>query len=411
VFDALVIGTGPAGLCMAAALCREGLRVMSLSPQALTTPWVNTYGIWRDELTALDLTQLLSHQWENCVVYAGEQRHDLPRQYGLFDRHKLQTYFLDACPADQHIWQQGIAAQVRHHSDHSTVTTTDGVEISARIVIDASGHKATLIQRPATDQVAYQAAYGIVGRFSKPPIEPHQFVFMDYRGDHLSPAERLEPPTFLYAMDLGDGVFFVEETSLAYCPAISFDVLEKRLHQRLTLSGIDVTETHHVERCLFPMNLPLPDLHQPIVGFGGAASMVHPASGYLVGAMLRRAPGVAEAIAQTLNSSTVSPGAIAESAWRSLWSQERLRKHYLYLFGLKNLMRFNSHELNDFFATFFHLPRSHWSGFLMDSLTMPELLQAMLILFSKAPNHVRLALMRSVFYDGGMLWNTVFPNR
>ena len=41
---------------------------------------------------------------------------------------------------------------------------------------------------------------------------------MDYRCDHLSEEQRSEPPTFLYAMDLGDGVFFVEETSLALAP-------------------------------------------------------------------------------------------------------------------------------------------------------------------------------------------------
>jgi lycopene beta-cyclase len=59
--------------------------------------------------------------------------------------------------------------------------------------------------------------------FLVPPIPPQQMVLMDYRDDHLSPSERAAPPTFLYAMDLGDGVFFVEETSLAHCPAISLE--------------------------------------------------------------------------------------------------------------------------------------------------------------------------------------------
>ena len=46
-------------------------------------------------------------------------------------------------------------------------------------------------------------------------MEKGRFVLMDYRCDHLRDDQRSEPPTFLYAMDLGDGVFFVEETSLA----------------------------------------------------------------------------------------------------------------------------------------------------------------------------------------------------
>jgi lycopene beta-cyclase len=56
--------------------------------------------------------------------------------------------------------------------------------------------------------VAGQAAYGVVGRFEKAPVEPGQFVLMDFRCDHLSEEQRQQPPTFLYAMDFGDGVFF-----------------------------------------------------------------------------------------------------------------------------------------------------------------------------------------------------------
>ena len=44
------------------------------------------------------------------------------------------------------------------------------------------------------------------------------------------------------------------------------------------------------------MNMPIPDLTQPVLGFGGSAGMVHPASGYMVGSLLRRAPKVAKAL-------------------------------------------------------------------------------------------------------------------
>ena len=37
----------------------------------------------------------------------------------------------------------------------------------------------------------------------------------------------------------------------------------------------------------FPMNLPLPIKKQFVLGFGGAASMVHPASGYMIGSLLK----------------------------------------------------------------------------------------------------------------------------
>ena len=48
------------------------------------------------------------------------------------------------------------------------------------------------------------------------------------------------------------------------------------------------------------MNLPLPYRNQPLLAFGGAASMVHPASGYMVGALLRRAPTLAKHLAQAI---------------------------------------------------------------------------------------------------------------
>ena len=57
-------------------------------------------------------------------------------------------------------------------------------------------------------------------------------------------------------MDLGDGVFFVEETSLALAPGVPYDVLKQRLQQRLDLRGVEITEVIHEEFCLFPMNLP-----------------------------------------------------------------------------------------------------------------------------------------------------------
>ncbi|MEL6394281.1 MAG: lycopene cyclase family protein, partial [Bacteroidota bacterium] len=179
--------------------------------------------------------------------------------------------------------------------------------------------------------------------------------------------------------------------------------LERRLHQRLAHRGVKVVETHHVERCLFPMNAPLPDLTQAVVGFGGAASMVHPASGYMQGALLRRCPDLAETIAQAIKGTSTSPQKVAEAAWQTLWPKDRLRRHYLYSFGLENLMDFRTKELQQFFTTFFGLNQSQWAGFLADTSTLPEIVEAMVVLFSRAPTSVRWGLMRSLFNHGGLL--------
>ncbi len=397
IADVLIIGAGPAAVALAAALNAQGLRVQGLAPAPADAPWPNTYGIWRDELEAPGLNpDWLGRQWQNCVAYATGQAIPLSRTYGLFDNAVLQGELLAQCAAGGMVWQQGLAAGIRHTAVASQVQTQDGRSLQARLVVDASGHRPIFAWRPAKQNVAMQAAYGIVGRFSRPPVQPQQMVLMDFRADHLAVAERQHPPTFLYAMDFGDGVYFVEETSLAHYPAIPYHVLERRLHQRLAYYDITVTDIHHVEHCLFPMNLPLPDLRQPVFAYGGAASMVHPVSGYQVGAALRHAPEVAHAIAQALDAPGSTPAKVARAAWQTLWPPQRRHRRALYLFGLQNLLRFDQTLTQEFFAAFFALPQAKWTGYLSNTLTTPGILGAMAHLFALAPNRVRWKLLTSI---------------
>ncbi|MFM7265895.1 MAG: lycopene cyclase family protein, partial [Cyanobium sp.] len=269
--DVLVLGAGPAALAIADALLARNLRVEALAPADPTAPWANTYGIWVAEVEALGLAHLLSHRWSDTVSHFAPGdvplRHGLA--YGLFDKAALQSHWLGRATAAGLVWHRGLASSLAHGSDLSTVTTAEGAQLCARLVVDATGHEPVFVRRGDDGPVAGQAAYGIVGRFSAAPIPPGRFVFMDYRSDHLEPQERRQPPTFLYAMDLGDDVFFVEETSLALAPALPFPLLQERLRRRLAHRGVMVREVQHEEFCLFPMNPPLPSLEQRVVGFGG----------------------------------------------------------------------------------------------------------------------------------------------
>ncbi|MEA5416339.1 lycopene beta cyclase [Synechococcus sp. BA-132 BA5] len=401
--DVLVLGGGPAALCIAAALAAEGLQVALLAPQDPRTPWANTYGIWGDEVDALGLGHLLEHRWSHTLSYFGAGNPDPAavanrptlhgRDYGLFNREALQQHWLAACGRGGVELLQGLATGWEASGPWSVVADADGNAWQARLVVDATGHQPALVRRPDRGPVAGQSAYGVVGRFSAPPVQSEQFVLMDYRCDHLSEAERAEPPTFLYAMDLGGGRFFVEETSLALAPPVPFEVLQQRLHRRLAHRGVQVLEVEHEEFCLFPMNLPLPDLSQPVLGFGGAASMVHPASGYMVGALLRRAPAVAAAVAAAMAVPEAPSVLLAQAGWQALWPAELRCKHALYQFGLGKLMGFSEAQLRQFFASFFRLPGPQWSGFLANTLGVPELLAAMLRLFTLAPGGVRAGLL------------------
>ena len=392
--DVIVVGAGPAALCMATALARHQLQVTLLAAQDPWQPWPNTYGIWGHELDELGLGFVLAHRWRHCSsVFLGEPL-DHGLDYGLIDKDTLQGNWRQLCLQHGVRVQQDGAVAILHHPSYSDVQGASGQRYQSRLVVDATGHQPVFVQRPRSIAVAQQAAYGVRGCFSKPPIQPGSSVLMDYRNSHLSPGEQQqEPPTFLYGMDLGNGAYFVEETSLAAFPPHPVSLLKHRLEQRQNWQGCRVEQVQEVEQCLFPMNLPLPDRRQRVVGFGGAATMVHPASGYLLGSLLRRGPGLAAAIAQSLQGERHG-AALSRAAWDNLWSDDLVRRHGIYRFGLEKLMRFSSHDLQTFFHTFFHLPQPLWSGFLTNTLPLPVLTGAMVRLLAMAPWPIRRHLLR-----------------
>ncbi len=398
------MGAGPAALCISSELIQQGLNVRALASHSPEKPWPNTYGIWAEELDSLGMGYLLGHRWKDTISYFGNGdkiseanpiTHDF--DYGLFDQAAFQNSLLEKCSGLS--WLIETAEQISYFDKITEVTCSSGNKYRARIVIDASGHKSKFINRPHKGSVAQQAAYGVVGRFDYPPVEKDQFVLMDFRPDHLTKSELKEPPSFLYAMDFGKDLFFVEETSLACFPPLSFPTLKKRLSSRLAHRGIKILEVVHEEHCLFPMNLPLPYRNQSLLAFGGSASMVHPASGYMVGALLRRAPDLARKLSELLSiEPSLNSSELAKEGWKVLWPIELIQRHRLYQFGLKRLMSFDEELLRTFFATFFKLPREDWSRFLANTLPFPELILVMLKLFYISPLKIKLGMIGLVFF-------------
>ena len=394
------MGAGPAALSIIAELVEQGLAVTAVASHPPEKPWPNTYGIWAEELESLGMESLLGHRWRDTVSYFGDGfgeegskavNHNF--DYGLFDQKVLQNWLLQRCVGVE--WALETAKDIHFPNELNTeVLCASGNSYRARVVIDASGHRSKFVSRPYKSHVAEQAAYGLVGRFSSPPVKNKQFVLMDFRPDHLTPSQLKDPPSFLYAMDFGNDVFFVEETSLACSPPLPLEVLKKRLYSRLKHRGVDVEEIIHEEHCLFPMNLPLPSRSQPLLAFGGAASMVHPASGYMVGALLRRAPTLASELAKAISiKPALDSASLARRGWNVLWTRELVQRHRLYQFGLRRLMSFDEALLRCFFSTFFQLPREDWSGFLANTLPLPRLVFVMLKLFSIAPLKLKFCMV------------------
>ena len=97
----LVMGAGPAALCIASALVERGVKVAGVAPSAPEAPWQNTFGIWGPEVDALGLAHLLGHRWSHTSSYfaAGLASEPVAHgiDYGLFDKAALQRHWLTPC--------------------------------------------------------------------------------------------------------------------------------------------------------------------------------------------------------------------------------------------------------------------------------------------------------------------------
>ena len=399
--DIAVLGAGPAGLACAAACAAQGLRVTNIAPNP-EEPWSPTYGAWVDELDTLDdvpVRGCIEERWPNAQVALGAHGSKwIERAYARIDGDALQRLLLERCADVQ--FRRATVSSLTHDEAGATVHDDAGA-LRARVVIDATGHDPRFVSRPGPAPQHFQTAYGI-------RIEgdaPDGFVFMDFNHDHLG-VEDQAPATFLYAQPLPNGQAFWEETSLAACPAVGFDVLRARLMRRLEHRGIRVDRVISEERCLLPMDAPLPALNQRTVGFGAAAAFLHPASGYALVRTLSSALPLASALVSAL-SGPDGARAASRAAWSTLWPTSRIRSRRLHQFGLYTLARMSPDRTRAFFASFFSLPTHSQAAFLADSLPPGRLAALMANLYSEAPPQVRWAMVTGGAAAGGSLFRAL----
>lgn len=390
--DVLVAGAGPAGWAIAAACTQRGLQVRVCAPDPQAR-WHHTYGAWLDELAACDAEQSTRRRFDTVLVRTvGTDHRALPRTYCLIDNDGLRDQ-LTAAAAPATV-TRGRATAIEVRSDHVVVHTDDGAELSARAVIDATGHPAALGRR-APARLAYQTAFGLVATFRRPPTPPGAMCLMDF---DARPFDDVDPPTFLYAMDLGAGRWLVEETSLAGRPAMGVTQLRRRLERRLAARGNDLIDVVDTERVAFAMNAPLPT-DGPAIAFGAAAAMVHPATGYHVATALRRAPAVADALVTALDDGR-DPQGIARAGQRGVWPADALRCDALHRVGLEVLLALDTAGTQRFFDAFFSLPVERWTGYMSRTATPAEVQWTMMRLMLHLPRDVRRRVLRAAAAAG-----------
>ena len=196
-------------------------------------------------------------------------------------------------------------------------------------------------------------------------------------------------PTFLYAVPVGGGRVLLEETSLARRPGLPMPALRDRLLARLARYGITPSPDAEVERVHFPVDTAR---HRApgVVGFGAAAPLMHPATGFSVAAALRLAPTVADALTAHLPG---DPRGALAAARAVVWSPAARAVHLLRRRGLEALLRMPPEEVPAFFEVFFELPEPHRWAYLTGRDDLAATVAAMNALFGRAGWRLRRRLV------------------
>jgi len=398
--DVGIIGAGPAGWALAAALQATGLTTMVVAPEPTAT-WLASYGMWVDEVPewlaerAGGTSGLFASTWPRVRV-AGTTERIVDRTYGRLDNHVLRRHLV----AGGHV--AATVGGISHTRHGSRLHTTSG-DLSVRLVVDATGASSHW-QQASSPGVGAQVAYGLIVPTEVVP-EPWRAAdvctLMDWRpvgGAVTGTGDGSGDTTFLYVLNEGDRAL-VEETSLVSRPPMALETLRRRLALRL---GEDLTaEAQAVERVHIPM-VPGRVRHRRsdrVVAFGAAAGYVHPATGYSVTASLRAAPRVAQAAAGAWEGSDVDD--IARTVAEAVWPLAQRRVRALHDVGLAALQRLDGAATRTFFDAFFSLPAAQWSAYLRVDAAPGEVMTAMAGVFARLPWRVRGRLVAA--HPRGML--------
>jgi lycopene beta-cyclase len=386
--DIGVLGSGPSALVMAAACSRVGASVTLVAPHPRER-WRANYCMWADELPS-GMEDFVEHAWPEVLVATSQGERHLGRSYVKLDSDALQDFYWSQLRdgVAQIIAEPAVA--VTHGDGESSIHAPDGRRERVRLVIDASGSRTPLVARSARRSPAFQVAYGVLLDAPSHPFDPRCAVLMDFRP---ATPDSLDPPTFLYGLPLSDGRLFLEETSLAHRPGVARETLRNRLEARLQSLGLQGCPRLDEEHCRIAMGVALPAPTQRLVPFGAAASMVHPASGYSIAHMLRKANPVARAIVHALASHGVSAAIDAGNA--VVWPPADRAAWELYGIGLESLVRMGAEETTAFFDGFFRLGQDDWAGFLGGTLRPGQVATVMTRLFRHVPLSVGWQLVRT----------------
>ncbi len=367
--DLAVVGLGPAGRALAHRAAARGLDVVGIDPHP-HRGWRATYAAWVDEVPGWVGDDVWRARVRRPRVHGVGER-VLDRAYGVFDnsalRRRLDLSGVRVIAGSAELPAPS-AATVR------SVALRDGARIDARRVIDARGVRPS----PA---LAEQTAFGVVvsADVAAPALGDGDAWFMDWRPDNA--AEHGAPPSFLYAMPLGDGTVLLEETCLVGRPGLPLGELRRRLVARLAARGVRIPAGGTVERVRFPVQAP--NRAGAVPAFGARAGLMHPGTGYSVAASLSATDVVVDALVDDRDPS------------RALWPRSARAVRALREMGLSALLSLEPTATAGFFDAFFALPADRQRAYLSGRTDVAGTAAAMWSLFRTVDPSARRTLARA----------------
>lgn len=268
--DVCVVGLGPTGRAVAHRAMAAGFDVVAVDPRPERL-WPPTFSCWIDELPGWLPHEAIATRIEAPTVWT-QSRHRIDRPYCVLSKPGLR----EALPLDDATVLAARATTVGAHH----VELRDGSTVTATTVVDTRGLPAPGPRRTAS-------AHGIFvdEHIAAPMVGEGEGLLLDWRDENGAGPD--EPPSFLYAVPLGDGTVIFEETSLGLRGGMPQHELRRRTLNRLAAHGIRLRGDEPSEAAHYPLDQPPPPLRpgrraQDPIPFGSRGGMMHPCTGYSV---------------------------------------------------------------------------------------------------------------------------------
>ncbi|WP_216912058.1 lycopene cyclase family protein [Nocardia noduli] len=265
-FDIAVVGLGPTGRALAHRAMLAGFRVAAVDPRP-DRLWPPTFSCWVDELPRWLPAEAIAVRIPAPTVWTTTE-HRIERPYCVLSKPGLHA----ALPLDDATVFAARATEVGAHE----VELADGMKLRAATVFDTRG-------LPPLGQRRAASAHGIFvdADTAAPMVADDEGLLLDWRPENGAGPE--EPPSFLYAVPLGDGTVIFEETSLGLRGGMPQRELRRRTLERLAAHGIRLNGDEPSEAAHYPLDQPPPRRGAGrAIPFGSRGGMMHPCTGYSV---------------------------------------------------------------------------------------------------------------------------------